>query len=206
VAIDVNTGRFTGKRQLEDTVFRTNMEAAEEIAHQMRLRDLGGIIVVDFIDMEVESNRRKLLQKVREVIKKDRARITVSDIGELGMIEMTRKRVKHSLTSQLSQACAYCHGTGSVRSVTTLTFDTLRRLRALFCRSKEKGVIVQVHPEISRRLRGENKVLLDQVAADFDRQIDVESVSDLHLEEIKVLSARSRKLIEDLSVRKHPAG
>jgi len=201
-AIDVNTGRFTGKKQLEDTVFKTNMEAAEEIAHQMRLRDLGGIIVVDFIDMEQEGNRRKLLQKCREAVRKDRARITVSDIGELGMIEMTRKRVKHSLTKQLSQPCPYCGGTGTVRSATTLTFDTLRRLRGLFVKSKEKGVIVQVHPDISRRLRGENKDLVDQVASEFDRQIAIESISDFHLEEIKVLSARTRKLIEDLSVRK----
>jgi ribonuclease G len=201
-AIDVNTGRFTGKKQLEDTVFKTNMEAAEEIAHQMRLRDLGGIIVVDFIDMEQEGNRRKLLQKCRDAVRKDRARITVSDIGELGMVEMTRKRVKHSLTRQLSQPCPYCDGAGTVRSVTTLTFDALRRLRGLFVKSKEKHVILQVHPELSRRLRGENKDLLDQVAADFDRQISVESLSDFHHEEIKVLSARTRKLVEDLSVRK----
>jgi ribonuclease G len=204
-AIDVNTGRFTGKKQLEDTVFKTNMEAADEIAHQMRLRDLGGIIVVDFIDMEQEANRRKLLQKCRELVKKDRARITISDIGELGMVEMTRKRVKHNLTRQLSQHCPYCDGTGSVRSVTTLTSDVLRRLRALFCRSKEKGIVVQLHPDLARRLRSENKDLLDQVAAEFDRQIAIESVSDLHIEEIKVISARTRKFIEDLSVRKRPA-
>ena len=89
--------------------------------------------------------------------------------------------------------------------MTTLTFDALRRLRGLFCKSKEKGVILQVHPDVSRRLRGENKDLLDQVAAEFDRQVSVESLSDLHLEEIRVLSARTRKLIEDLSVRKPAA-
>lgn len=201
IAIDVNTGRFTGKKRLEDTVFKTNIEAAEEIAHQLRLRDLGGIIVVDFIDMETESNKRKLLQRCYDVLKKDRAKTSVSDIGELGMVEMTRKRVKQNLVRQLSQSCPYCDGSGFVRSVTTMTFDTLRRLESLFCKSKEKHVILQVHPEVARRLRTENKDLLDAVAEKFDRTIDVESVSDFHVHKIKVLSGRTRKEVEDLSVK-----
>lgn len=203
IAIDVNTGRFTGKKRLEDTVFKTNVEAAEEIAHQLRLRDLGGIIVVDFIDMEQESNKRKLLQRCYEVLKKDRAKTSVSDIGELGMVEMTRKRVKQNLVRQLSQPCPYCEGSGFVRSVTTMTSDTLRRLESLFCKSKEKSIILQVHPDVARGLRGENKPLLDGVAEKFERSIKVESVSDFHMHHIKVLSGRTRKEIEDLSVQRH---
>ncbi len=200
IAIDVNTGKFTGKRRLEDTVFKTNIEAAEEIARQMRLRDLGGIIVVDFIDMELESNKRKLLKKCQESLRNDRAKTSLSNIGELGMVEMTRKRVKSNLVRALSQACPYCQGGGMVHSVTTMTADALRRLHNLFCDSKEKRIIVQVHPDLSRRLRGENKELLDNLAKQFNREISVESVSDYHIHQIKVLSSRTRKEIADLSV------
>ena len=200
IAIDVNTGKFTGKKRLEDTVFKTNIEAAEEIARQMRLRDLGGIIVVDFIDMEMESNKRKLLKKCQECLRDDRAKTSVSDIGELGMVEMTRKRVKSNLVRALSQPCPYCSGNGHVHSVTTMTFDVLRRLRSLFCKSREKKVIVQVHPDVSRRLRGENKNLLDDIAREFVRDVSIESVSDFHIHDIKVISGRTRNSIADLSV------
>lgn len=193
VAIDVNTGKFTGKKNLEETVLQTNLEAADEIARQVRLRDIGGIIVCDFIDMRIEKNRRDLMRRMGDALKTDRSKTTISEVTELGMIEMTRKRVKHTLTTTLSQTCPYCEGSGMVRSVTTMTFDLLRRLQALFCKSKEKRVIVQVHPDVSRRLRTENKSLLDDVAKEFDREIAIESVSDFHIHDVKILSARTRK-------------
>lgn len=195
LAIDVNTGKFTGKTGLEETVFRTNIEAADEIARQVRLRDMGGIIVVDFIDMEQERNRRELLRHLREALKNDRAKTTISEVSELGMIEMTRKRVKHNLIKALSQPCPYCEGSGMVRSVTTVTFDTLRRIESLFCRTKEKSVILQAHSDVARRLRTENKDLLDAIAQRFDRDITIESVSDFHIHDIKVLNPRTRKEI-----------
>ncbi|HUW60144.1 MAG TPA: Rne/Rng family ribonuclease [Candidatus Bathyarchaeia archaeon] len=195
VAIDVNTGKFTGKTRLEETVLRTNLEAAEEIARQVRLRDLGGIIVIDFIDMEMEKNKRELLRKLRDALKTDRAKTTISEVSELGMIEMTRKRVKHNLLKALSQPCPYCEGSGMVRSVTTMVSQTLRALQSLFCKTKEKTVILQVHPDLARRLRVENKDLLDNLARRFDREITVESVSDFHIHDIKVLSGRTRKVL-----------
>ena len=193
VAIDVNTGKFTGKTRLEETVFGTNIEAAEVIAHQVRLRDLGGIIVIDFIDMEQEKNRRELIRKLRDSLSSDRAKTTVSEVSELGMIEMTRKRVKHNLIKALSQPCPYCEGSGMVRSVTTMTFDTLRRLQSFFCKSKEKEFVLQAHPDVARRLRTENKDLLDAISQRFNRSISVESVSDFHIHDIKVLNPRTRK-------------
>lgn len=193
VAIDVNTGKFTGKTHLEETVLKTNLEAADEIARQVRLRDLGGIIVIDFIDMEYVRNRRQLMKTLREALKTDRAKTTVSEVSELGMIEMTRKRVKHNLIKALSQPCPYCEGSGMIRSVTTMTFDILRRLQSLFCRSREKRVIVQIHPDVARRLRTENKDLLDKIVLDYDREISIESVPDFHIHDIKVLSARTRR-------------
>lgn len=193
VAIDVNTGRFTGSRHLEETVFKTNLEAADMIARQVRLRDLGGIIVIDFIDMQSERNRRELLKRLQDALKGDRAKTTVSEVSELGMIEMTRKRVKHNLIKALSQPCPNCEGTGMVRSVTTMTATVLRQLENLFCTSKEKRVVVQVHPDVARRLRNENKNLVDDIATKFEREILVESVSDFHIHEIKVIGARTRK-------------
>jgi ribonuclease G len=193
VAIDVNTGKFTGKKQLEDTVFITNMEAAEEIARQVRLRDMGGIIVIDFIDMRIESNKRKLIRQLGDALKKDRAKTTLSEVNELGMIEMTRKRVKHNLVKMLSQPCPYCEGSGLVRSVTTITLDTLRRLQSLFCTTKDRHILVQVHPDVAKRLATENKHLLDALAMQFDREIEVEGVADFHIHDIKVLRARTRR-------------
>ena len=196
VAIDVNTGRFTGKTNLEDTVFKTNLEAADEIARQVRLRDIGGIIVCDFIDMRYERNRRELLKRMQDALRDDRSKTTVSEVTELGLIEMTRKRVKHTLTNALSQTCPYCEGSGHVRSVTTMTFDLIRRLQAVFCDSKEKSVIVQVHPDVARRLRTENKDLIDDVSQEFEREIDIESVSDFHIHDVRLLSGRTRKVLE----------
>ncbi|MCC6487249.1 MAG: Rne/Rng family ribonuclease [Candidatus Hydrogenedentes bacterium] len=193
VAIDVNTGRFTGTKHLEETVLKTNLDAAEDIARQVRLRDLGGIIVIDFIDMQYEKNRKELIRKLQECLQNDRAKTTISEISELGMIEMTRKRVKHNLVKALSQPCPYCEGSGMVRSVTTMTFDTIRKLHTLFCKSKEKKLILQLHPDVARRLRTENKELLDDVAQKFDREIAIESVSDFHIHDMKIISARTRQ-------------
>jgi ribonuclease G len=193
VAIDVNTGRYTGSTHLEETVTKTNMEAAEEIARQVRLRDLGGIIVIDFIDMQYERNRKDLLRKLSDCLKTDRAKTTISEISELGMIEMTRKRVKHNLVKALSQPCPYCGGSGMVLSVTTVTFEALRRLQKIFCQSREKRVIIQTHPDVARRLRNENKDLVDDLAVRFDREVDIESVSDFHIAELRILSARTRQ-------------
>lgn len=196
VAIDVNTGRFTGSKHLEDTVFKTNLEAAEEIARQVRLRDMGGIIVVDFIDMKSERNKRELIHKLQDCLKNDRAKTTVSEVSELGMIEMTRKRVKHNLVKSLSQTCPYCEGSGLVRSVTTMMLETLRELTRLCCHSKEKRVIIQLHPDVARRLRTESKGLLEEIAKEFDREVSIESVSDFHIHDIKFISARSRTEID----------
>lgn len=195
IAIDVNTGKFTGKKQLEDTVFQTNMEAAEEIARQVRLRDLGGIIVIDFIDMSFEKNRRRLLKQLSDSLVGDPAKTTLSEINELGMIEMTRKRVRHNLVKALSQPCPYCEGSGLIRSITTVTFDIMRKIQSLFCHSKEKHVVLQVHPDVARRLRTENAELLEALAKSFEREISVESVSDFHIHDTKILRARNRQEI-----------
>ena len=195
IAIDVNTGKFIGKKQLEDTVFKVNIEAAEEIARQVRLRDMGGIIVCDFIDMRIARNKSALIDTLSEALKQDHAKTSISDVSELGLIEMTRKRVKHNIVKALSQPCPYCEGSGLVRSVTTVTFDILRKLQSLFCHTKEKHIVLQVHPDVARRLETEYKEILEQVAHQFDREICTESCPDFHIHDIRVLRQRGRKEI-----------
>ena len=116
VAIDVNTGKFTGTRNLEETVFKTNMEAAHEVARQLRLRDVGGIVIIDFIDMDYESHRRKLARTFKEAVRRDRAKTNIMSLSELGLIEMTRQRIRPSLESAVYDTCDYCQGKGLVKS------------------------------------------------------------------------------------------
>jgi ribonuclease G len=195
IAIDVNTGKFTGKKQLEETVLQTNLESADEIARQVRLRDLGGIIVIDFIDMSMERNRRRLIQHLTDALKGDHAKTTVSEVNELGMIEMTRKRVKHNLLKAMSQPCPYCAGSGMVKSVTTMALDAMRSLQSLFCHSREKSIILQVHPDVARRLNTECRAMLDAIATEYDREIQVEAAPEFHVQDIRYLRARTRKEI-----------
>jgi ribonuclease G len=117
-------------------------------------------------------------------------------VSELGMIEMTRKRVKHNLMKALSQTCPYCEGSGMVRSVTTMTAQILRDIQSLCNRTREKRMIIQVHPDVARRLRTENKVHLDELAKEFEREFSIESVNDFHIHDLKVISARTRDPIE----------
>lgn len=196
VAIDVNTGSFTGKKELEETILQTNLEAAEEIARQVRLRDLNGIIVIDFIDMALEQNRKKLLNHFLNLLKNDHARITVSEISELGMIEMTRQRLKQNVIKTLSQPCPYCYGRGHVKSITTVLLDILRKLKSMFVVNKEKKFILQTHPDIAKRLREENEPLLEGLQKEFSKEIIIESVSDFHIEDFRILSAQNRLILE----------
>jgi len=148
VAIDVNTGKYVGKKNLEETVFRTNVEAAKEIVRQIRLRDLGGIIVLDFIDMEDLGNRAKLFEALENEIRKDRSKTKILQISEFGLIEMTRKRVRQSLERSLTQACPYCGGSGRIKSNTTIALEIWRELMKLRDLHEGQDVIVRVNPVV----------------------------------------------------------
>ncbi|HEX6177436.1 MAG TPA: ribonuclease E/G, partial [Thermoanaerobaculia bacterium] len=148
VAIDVNTGKYVGKKNLEETVFRTNLEAAKEIVRQIRLRDLGGIIVLDFIDMEEHENRQKLFETLENEIKKDRSKTKILQISEFGLIEMTRKRVRQSLERSLTQACPYCSGSGRIKSNTTIAMEIWRELMKARDFHEGQDVIVRVNPNV----------------------------------------------------------
>ncbi len=148
VAIDVNTGKYVGKKNLEETVFRTNLEAAKEIVRQIRLRDLGGIIVLDFIDMEEPVNRAALFEALENEIKKDRSKTKILQISEFGLIEMTRKRVRQSLERSLTQACPYCAGSGRIKSNTTVAMEIWRELMKARDLHEGQDVIVRVNPVV----------------------------------------------------------
>jgi ribonuclease G len=149
VSIDVNTGRYTGKKDPEKTILRTNMDAAREIARQLRLRDIGGIVVCDFIDMDTKANREKVLLELRQHLGRDRARTKAYQVSELGLIEMTRQRVRPSLYQTQTAACPLCGGTGRIFTPETVVRRIERAARRIRAEGKERAVLVRVHPEVA---------------------------------------------------------
>ncbi len=148
-AIDVNTGRYTGSRELEDTVFKINLEAAEEIAYQLRLRNIGGLIIIDFIDMESAEHQELVLQTLKEALKKDKAKNSFLPISPLGILQMTRERKRESLYQIFYETCPYCHGEGFVKSKRTVYYEILRRLMKMGSHLKNKKVEIEINPELS---------------------------------------------------------
>lgn len=183
VAIDVNTGKYVGKKNLEETVFRTNLEAAKEIVRQIRLRDLGGIIVLDFIDMEDANNRAALFESFDNEIKKDRSKTKILQISEFGLIEMTRKRVRQSLERSLTQPCPYCSGSGRIKSNTTISLEIWRELMKLRDLHEGQDVIVRVNPNVYNSL--------DPIFDEIERSLGIHLVfkpdDSLHHEQFDVV-------------------
>ena len=152
VSIDVNTGRYTGRKDPEHTILRTNLDAAREIAKQIRLRDVGGIIVVDFIDMESQANRDRVLQEFKGHLARDRARTKAFEVSDLGLIEMTRQRVRPSLFHSLTQACEHCTGTGRVYTPATVIRRIERSIDRVSASKSERRLVVRLHPEVALRV------------------------------------------------------
>jgi len=186
VSIDVNTGKFTGTKNLEETVYRTNLEAAWEIARQLRLRDIGGIVVMDFIDMEKHEHRRNLQNAFKEAVKNDRAKINVLPMSDLGLIEMTRQRIKGSLESSVYKACPYCQGKGNVKSETTMAIQTIKELRKSLAHSTGRMINAYVHPSVAERLLNQEKQALSHLERDTKSRIFIFSEASLHLEDINI--------------------
>jgi ribonuclease G len=173
VAIDVNTGKFVGRAGLEETILRTNLEAVREIVRQIRLRDLGGIIVVDFIDMDKAADRGEVLQALEQEIKKDRARSRMLQISEFGLVEITRQRSRPSLERALCSVCSTCGGSGRVRSIETLRLDILREARRRPRPAGEERLAVRVHPDVAAALSVAIGALAAGIGIDPDRLVVV---------------------------------
>lgn len=186
-AIDVNTGRFVGKRNQEETILKTNLEAAQEIVHQLRLRNIGGIIIIDFIDMEKEANRKRVYEALREAIKKDKARTNILKISELGLVEMTRQRTRESLENMLLSPCPYCEGRGRIKSHVTVAYEILRAIKKEKTHLEDgKRIVVRLHPEIANFLYDEENHSLDYLEREINHKIIIKASENLHHDQYEI--------------------
>jgi ribonuclease G len=188
VAVDVNTGRFVGKRNPEETILQTNLEAIKEIVYQLRLRNIGGIIIIDFIDMEREESREKVYNALLNALRSDRSRTRISKISELGLVEMTRKRVRESLGRVLCRPCPYCDGSGTIKSAATICYEILREIRrAATTLEKRRKIMVRLHPVVADMLLEEEGGFLESLEEVFQKQIIIKGDYDLHEEQYEVM-------------------
>jgi ribonuclease G len=187
VAIDINTGKYVGKTaRLEDTILKTNLDAIPEIVRQIRLRDLGGIIVIDFIDMDERKNRNKVMQALEEELKNDRAPSKVLQFNDFGLVAITRKRVKQSLERTLSTQCAVCAGTGMVKSPTTVCNEIYVEMRKMQAHLERQDVLLRVHPEVVKTLKLGNARWLNELEEMSGKTIIVKSDPTLHPEQFDI--------------------
>jgi len=193
VAIDVNTGRFTGKRSPEETILKTNIEAAKEIARQIRLRDIGGIIVCDFIDMEQDASKRQVIDTLRQALRSDRARTKVYPVSDLGLVEMTRQRERASLFHYYSDECPTCSGVGRVLSLPSLAMKVERYLRRIGAHSKEKLVQIRIHPDVATFLYDERAERLAALEKQYGLVLDLRDDPRMRLDDLRVIFPRLRK-------------
>jgi ribonuclease G len=188
VSIDVNTGRYTGKKDPEKTILRTNLEAAREIARQIRLRDIGGIIVCDFIDMETRSNRDRVLQELRAHLGRDRARTKAFAVSELGLIEMTRQRVRPSLWHSMTTECPTCSGTGRVFTPEVVVRRLERSLKRAGREHRERQLAVRLHPEVALYLLEEEPKLIHSLGRQTGLELELRDDPMMRLDEFRLMS------------------
>jgi Rne/Rng family ribonuclease len=187
VAIDINTGKYVGKTsRLEDTIVKTNVDAIKEIVRQIRLRDLGGIIIIDFIDMDERRNRQRVMQALEEELRHDRAPSKVLQFNDFGLVAITRKRVKQSLERTIGAPCPYCQSTGYVKSLTTVANEIYVEMRKMAKHLEQQDVMLRVHPDIAKELKGNNGRLLNEMEELTKRTIIVKSDPALHQEQFDI--------------------
>ena len=189
VAIDVNTGRYTGEKRLEDTITRINLEAVQEIVHQIRLRDLGGIIVIDFIDMEERRNQIKVFSVLEQALKQDRSPTKSVQINEFGLVVLTRKRVKRSLERVLCRPCPLCQGSSWVKSPTTVAYEIVDQVRKTM-QDYPKGITLRVHPEVARALKGKEAPVIEELKSILKHDVDVRSDHNMYQEQYELVARK----------------
>ena len=191
VAIDVNTGRYVGKKtagRLEDTILKTNLEAVKEIIRQIRLRDLGGIIVLDFIDMEEKRNRQNVFQTVEQELRKDRAPSKALQVSDFGLVIITRKRVKQSLERVLTEPCPYCAGSAVIKSSSTICYEIIAEVKKVSGDLDGQSLVLRVNPDIARALRDEERAVLKDLKQSLEREIAVRPDAQLHHEQFDLMA------------------
>jgi ribonuclease G len=191
VAIDVNTGRFVGKKtsgRLEDTIVKTNLEAVKEIVRQVRLRDLGGIIVLDLIDMDDKKNRQKVYQAVEQELRKDRSPSKALQVSDFGLVIITRKRVKQSLERVLTEPCPYCAGTGVIKSSSTICYEILNEVKKVGPDISGHRLVLRVNPDIARALKEEESAVLKDLRQSIGKDVTIKADVQLHHEQFDVMA------------------
>ncbi|MBW2542754.1 MAG: Rne/Rng family ribonuclease, partial [Deltaproteobacteria bacterium] len=190
-AIDVNTGRFVGKRDLEETVLRTNLEAVKEVVYQLRFRNIGGIIIIDLIDMESSENRNKVYSALQEALKQDKARTNILKISELGLVEMTRKRTRENLVQQLCEPCSNCEGRGYVLSSESMAYKILREIRKDLPRFCGRRIAISANPHVAEVLLARAHKACTELGRELGCEIEVRGQPGLHQEQFEVTALDS---------------
>jgi Rne/Rng family ribonuclease len=190
VSIDINTGKFVGRgNSLEETITRTNLEAVKEIVKQVRLRDLGGIIVIDFIDMDERKNRKKVMEALSQEISRDKAPNKILEFNEFGLVAITRKRVKQSLERTLCQPCWYCNGSGMVKSVATTCYGIYHEVEKMKHNFEgREEVMLRVHPEVARALRESESAVVEEIRHLLKRDVFIKADPSLHIEHFNIVT------------------
>ena len=187
-AIDVNTGRYVGKRDLEETVLKTNLEAVKEVVHQLRFRNIGGLIIIDLIDMETAENREKVYRALQEALRQDKAKTNILKISELGLVEMTRKRTRENLVQLLCEPCPYCEGRSYVLSRTSVAQKVLREIKKDLPRFCGRRVAIAVSPRVAEVLFGAEREALAELEAELGRQVEIRAVPGMHQEQFELIA------------------
>ncbi|MBK7949594.1 MAG: Rne/Rng family ribonuclease [Deltaproteobacteria bacterium] len=186
-SIDVNTGRFVGKRDLEETVFKTNLEAVQEVVRQLRFRNLGGLIIIDLIDMESASNRDKVYRALQEALRADKARTNILKISELGLVEMTRKRTRENLVQTLCEPCSHCEGRSYVLSRESVAFRVLREVRKHLPRLQGRSIAIAVNPHVAEELLIRSKQGIADLSRAIGKDIEIRARPGMHQEQFELL-------------------
>ena len=199
IAVDVNTGRHKGKGSQEDAILEVNLEAVEEVARQLRIRNIGGLVVLDLIDMKSRKHQQQVYRALKSACRRDKARTNVTPISELGLLEMTRQRFEQSLLSQMHNACPYCHGHGTIKSPLQLSVDIQRRLRSLTAlltqEKKETDLQICIHPSVLDRLRTADEAIIRDILSHYGAKISFKSEPLRQAESFSIADASTGQVL-----------
>jgi ribonuclease G len=185
--VDVNTGRYVGKNDLSETIFKTNMEAVKEISAQLRLRNIGGIIIIDFIDMENESSRESLYKALQEAMSKDRNRVNILKMSDFGLVQMTRQRSCENLTQMLHESCPTCNGEGQVKSGRTICYELFRKISRDAHSINGSSITLRVHPRIAHLLLRDEASSVAQLEQSIGKRFNIIPVAELHVQRYEII-------------------
>ncbi|PLX50588.1 MAG: ribonuclease [Desulfobulbaceae bacterium] len=195
--VDVNTGRYVGKNDLEETIFKTNMEAVREIAYQLRLRNIGGIIIIDFIDMETEGHREDVFRALSEAVKKDKSRVNILKVSEFGLVQMTRKRNREDLVNMMCEPCPYCGGDGLLKSNRTVCYEIFRRISLGARNISGPSVTIRVHPKVAGMMLKEEAVTIHNLEDELQKTLTIIPQKDIHMEKYEIVWESGEQAAEE---------